>query len=104
MADGDCGSFVASKPCPFCGGALTTRFGPREVEGGRRAFLYCQADQAAWELDLVGAVAYSDAYERAMAAARRTMAVSHTVLAHPQALNSRAPARPKAAAELRRRY
>jgi hypothetical protein len=71
MADGDCRSFVAYKPCPFCGAELTTRFGPRESDGGRRAFLYCKMDEAAWELDMAGAVADGASYEGAMAAARR---------------------------------
>lgn len=65
MADGDHRAFVARKLCPFCDGELTTRFGPREDEGGRRAFLYCAHDAAAWELDSLPQ-GISAAYERAM--------------------------------------
>jgi|GEM_PF-4523627 len=73
MADGDCRAFVARKHCPFCDAELTTRFGPREDEGGRRAFLYCAHDEAAWEIDSLPMGA-SVAYERAKASMRRARA------------------------------
>ena len=73
MADGDCRAFVARKHCPFCDAELTTRFGPREDEGGRRAFLYCAHDEAAWEIDFLPMGA-SVSYERAKATMRRARA------------------------------
>ena len=66
MADGDCRAFVARKHCPFCDAELTTRFGPKEDEGGRRAFWYCAHDSAAWEIESLP-LGISVAYERAMA-------------------------------------
>lgn len=49
MADGNWQSPQSDASCPFCGGVLKLRQTPRD--DGRRSFLYCGVDLAAWEID-----------------------------------------------------